>query len=140
MASNMADKGEGNRWDLKNVAGGLIDIEFIAQTLQLLHGGAQPQALDTNTGLALDKLAAAGVLSRGDHRALLQAWQLYTALSQVIRFCVGGNLDPAKASDAGKALLCRIGDCEDFEELSSMIAVTQDKTRAIFRKLIVKAA
>src|SRR5215831_2328499 len=31
------EKGDKERWDLKYVAGGLIDIEFIAQYLQLIH-------------------------------------------------------------------------------------------------------
>ena len=133
------EKGEANRWDLKNAAGGLIDIEFIAQTLQLLHGHARPQALDTNTASALDKLAEAGVVAAADHAVLIEAWRRYTGLSQVIRVCVGGNLDPAKASEAGKALLCRVAGCTDFDELESLVARTQDKTRAVFRRLIGRA-
>src|SRR4029077_7996426 len=35
-----AEKGEGARWDLKYAAGGLIDLEFIAQFLQLAHAAA----------------------------------------------------------------------------------------------------
>ena len=31
------EKGDGERWDLKYAAGGLVDIEFIAQYLQLVH-------------------------------------------------------------------------------------------------------
>src|SRR5581483_11829185 len=37
------------RWDLKYARGGLIDIEFLAQTLQLAHAHAAPGILDTNT-------------------------------------------------------------------------------------------
>ena len=32
------EKGDKERWDLKYVVGGLVDIEFIAQYLQLIHG------------------------------------------------------------------------------------------------------
>ena len=39
--------------------GGLVDIEFIAQTLQLVHGPVRPDVLDTNTIAALEKLRAA---------------------------------------------------------------------------------
>ncbi len=31
------EKGEDDRWDLKYVKGGLVDIEFIAQYLSLVH-------------------------------------------------------------------------------------------------------
>ena len=35
-----AEKGDADRWDLKYAAGGLVDIEFIAQYLQLVHAAA----------------------------------------------------------------------------------------------------
>ncbi|MFX7052345.1 hypothetical protein ABTH91_20120, partial [Acinetobacter baumannii] len=43
------DKGDSDRWDLKYVRGGLIDIEFVAQALQLVHAHKHPEILDTNT-------------------------------------------------------------------------------------------
>ena len=45
--------------DVKRVRGGLVEIEFIAQTLQLLNGERDPGILDVNTARALEKLAAA---------------------------------------------------------------------------------
>ncbi|CAM5769987.1 glutamate-ammonia-ligase adenylyltransferase [Labrys miyagiensis] len=131
-----SEKGGRGNWDLKNAPGGLVDIEFVAQTLQLLHAADHPQMLDTNTGRALDKAAAVGVLGKTAHARLSEAWRLYTALSQVIRFCVGGNLDPEKTSEAGKALLCRVAECGDFDELNQLVAVTQTRIREIFREVI----
>jgi [glutamine synthetase] adenylyltransferase / [glutamine synthetase]-adenylyl-L-tyrosine phosphorylase len=130
------EKGGRGAWDLKNAPGGLVDIEFIAQTLQLLHAADHPQMLDTNTGRALDKALEAGVLATAAHVRLSEAWRLYTALSQVIRFCVGGNLDPDKTSEAGKALLCKVAECADFDELNAVVALTQTKVREIFRQVI----
>ena len=37
------EKGDGNPWDLKYAAGALVDIEFIAQYLQLVHAEAAPE-------------------------------------------------------------------------------------------------
>ena len=48
-------------WDMKHAPGGLIDIEFIVQTLQLCHAPADAGVLDQNTIAALQKLEAAGV-------------------------------------------------------------------------------
>ena len=47
-----------NRWDLKFAPGGLVDIEFIAQALQLQHAHAHPDVLQTNTIAALAALGA----------------------------------------------------------------------------------
>ena len=58
------DKGSAEVWDLKNVRGGLIDLEFIAQFLQLVSAAEHPEVLDQNTELALTKLSAAGRVSR----------------------------------------------------------------------------
>ena len=52
-------------WDLKYAPGGLVDIEFIAQTLQLVHAPARPDVLDTNTVAALHKLQGGGLSGAG---------------------------------------------------------------------------
>ena len=131
-----SEKGGRGPWDLKNARGGLVDIEFIAQTLQLLHAAEHPAMLDANTGRALDKALEAGVLAKTAHRRLIEAWRLYTALSQVIRFCVGGNLDPDKTSETGKILLSRVAECSDFDELNAVIGVTQTQVRDIFKQVV----
>jgi glutamate-ammonia-ligase adenylyltransferase len=40
-----ADKGTDNIWNLKQVRGGLVDLEFIAQYLQLVSASAHPEVL-----------------------------------------------------------------------------------------------
>ena len=45
------------------IRGGLVDIEFIAQYLQLLHAHAHPDVLSPNTRDALVRLCEAGVLA-----------------------------------------------------------------------------
>ena len=74
MRDKMAAQYPGrNGWDLKYAPGGLMDIEFIAQALQLIHAPAHPAILDTNTIAALDKMAAAGFLEGADARLLIEA-------------------------------------------------------------------
>ena len=57
------EKGTDDIWDLKQVRGGLVDLEFIAQHLQLVHAADNPSVLDQNTVGAYQKLQAAGYLS-----------------------------------------------------------------------------
>ncbi len=49
-------------WDLKFVRGGLVDIEFVTEFLQLLHAWEAPEILDPNTISALGQLRGAGFL------------------------------------------------------------------------------
>src|SRR4029079_17114335 len=91
------DKGEANRWDLKYAAGGLIDIEFIAQYLQLVHAAVAPRILDTSTARVLDKAWRLGILATEDAEVLRPAVRLYHDLTQVLRLCLSGPFDPKTA-------------------------------------------
>src|SRR5439155_21289394 len=56
------EKGEDDVWDLKLAAGGLVDIDFIAQYLQLVHAAEKPEILSVSTLQVLDNAARPGVL------------------------------------------------------------------------------
>ncbi|MEM7443225.1 MAG: bifunctional [glutamine synthetase] adenylyltransferase/[glutamine synthetase]-adenylyl-L-tyrosine phosphorylase [Pseudomonadota bacterium] len=64
-------------WVVKYARGGLIDIEFIAQCLQLRHAAERPEVLYTNTASALTHLGVAGLLPEATVDALVTT----------IRFC-----------------------------------------------------
>src|SRR3954468_5141241 len=84
------EKGEDTRWDLKYAAGGLIDLEFIAQYLQLVHAATKPEILDTNTARVLDRAWRLGLLSAEDADVLRPAARLYHNLTQILRLCLPG--------------------------------------------------
>jgi glutamate-ammonia-ligase adenylyltransferase len=59
------------RLSVKYGRGGLVDVEFIAQALQLAHGHARPEVRRARTSAALAALARAGALAP-EHAARLQ--------------------------------------------------------------------
>jgi [glutamine synthetase] adenylyltransferase / [glutamine synthetase]-adenylyl-L-tyrosine phosphorylase len=61
-------------FNLKLGAGGIRDVEFVAQALQLLHGGRIPQVRGRSTQGALTALAQVGVLPRATCEALRAAY------------------------------------------------------------------
>jgi glutamate-ammonia-ligase adenylyltransferase len=133
------EKGDANPWDLKYSAGGLVDIEFIAQYLQLVHAAALPEILDTSTARMLDKAARLGVLAPEDAAVLRPAVRLFHDLTQVLRLCLPGTLD-AKAAGAGVlALLARAADLPDFPALAAHVAETQRQVRECFVRILGKA-
>jgi len=121
-----------NRWDLKFAPGGLVDIEFIAQALQLCAARKHPEVLHTNTLEALRKLEAAGALPRDHALTLRDAAVLEHALTQVLRIALDGTLEPAQATPGLKALLARAGGFADFEILEARLVMLQQNVRAIF--------
>ncbi len=134
------EKGDRERWDIKYAAGGLVDIEFIAQYLQLVHAHALPGILDTSTARVLDKAWALRLLRVEEAEVLRSAVQLYQNLTQILRLCLSGPFD-AKTAGAGLLrLLARAGDVPDFATLDATLIETQGKVRACFERILAKGS
>ena len=139
------EKGEGDRWDIKHAAGGLIDIEFIAQFLQLLHAAEKPEILDTATARVLDKAWRLGVLPTEDAEVLRNAVRLYHDLTQLLRLCLPGPFDPKSAADKRAdptliGLLTRAADVPDWSTLDTFLAETEAKVRRCFTRILGQAS
>ena len=130
------EKGEDARWDLKYAAGGLVDLEFIAQYLQLVHAAEKPEILDTTTARVLDKAWRLGLLSAEDADVLRPAARLYHNLTQILRLCLPGPFDPKTAGAGLLGLLCRAADLPNFATLDAHLAETQQKVRASFNRIL----
>jgi len=133
------EKGDADPWDLKYAAGALVDIEFIAQYLQLAHAGATPEILDTSTARVLEKAARLGVLAPEDASVLRPAVRLYHDLTQILRLCLSGPFDPATASVGVLGLLARAADLPDFPALQAHVEETQRQVRECFVRILGKA-
>jgi [glutamine synthetase] adenylyltransferase / [glutamine synthetase]-adenylyl-L-tyrosine phosphorylase len=126
------EKSDRNRWDLKYAAGGLVDLEFIAQYLQLVHANRRPEILDTSTAGALDKAWQLKVLPVEEAEILRPAVQFYQDLTQILRLCLTGPFDPKTAGPGLLRLLVRAADVPDFATLDATLIETQAKVRASF--------
>ncbi len=135
-AAIATEKGDQERWNLKYVAGGLTDIEFIAQYLQLVHAADIPAILDTSTIRALDKAARHGVLKTEDAEVLRPAARLYQDLTQILRLCLTGPFDPAAAGQGLIGLLTRAADVPDIATLEAHLADTQERVRQSFIRIL----
>src|SRR5207245_8940404 len=62
----------GGRYNSKLGRGGLVDVEFAVQFLQLVHGAEHPTVRSASTPQALSELLEAGLLAPQDHRPLLR--------------------------------------------------------------------
>ena len=131
-----AEKGEAERWDLKYAAGGLTDIEFIAQYLQLVHAAAHPEILDPSTARVLERATRLGLLSAEDSEVLRPAVQLYQNLSQILRLCLSGPFDPKETDPGLLRLLARAADLPDFATLDAYVSETQARVRKRFEVLL----
>ena len=124
-----------NEWDVKYIDGGLVDVEFIAQYLQLAHGH-EDGVFDTNTGAALARLAEAGVVAGDSARMLAQAGKLWRTIQGMLRFASDGAFDEDGASEGLKAALVEAAEMEDSPALKRQMVNTAREVRAAFIGLI----
>ncbi|HEY1412670.1 MAG TPA: bifunctional [glutamine synthetase] adenylyltransferase/[glutamine synthetase]-adenylyl-L-tyrosine phosphorylase, partial [Rhodopila sp.] len=76
-------------WDMKLRAGGLIDIEFIAQVLQLMHARDKGFRRSQTTRVALQRLGAIGAIDAADVDTLIAAERLWRTIQGLLRMTVG---------------------------------------------------
>jgi glutamate-ammonia-ligase adenylyltransferase len=130
------EKGEDDIWNLKLAAGGLVDIDFIAQYLQLVHASEKPEILSVSTLQVLDNAARLGVLPQSDAEILRSAARLYHDLTQIIRLCVTGKFNPETSGDNLLHVMARAGDTPDFSTLEARVRETQGEVRRVFLALV----
>ena len=134
------EKGDTDAWDLKYVAGGLIDIEFLAQYLQLVHAAGAPEILDVSTARVLDKAARAKILKPEDAEVLRPAVRAYHDLTQILRLCLPGAFEPKTASAGVLGLLTRAADLPDFPALQAHLAEMERQVRECFVRILGASA
>ena len=130
------EKGEDDVWDLKYAAGGTVDIDFIAQYLQLVHAADRPDILNVSTSAVIDNAARLGVLASSDAEVLRSAARLYHDLTQIIRLCVSGKFNPATAGEDLLRVMARAGDTPDFSALQARLRETQAEVRRVFTAVV----
>ena len=130
------EKGEDDVWDLKLAAGGLVDIDFIAQYLQLVQAATKPEILSVSTLQVLDNAARLGVLPQSEAEILRSATRLYHDLTQILRLCVTGKFNPETAGENLQRVMARAGDTPDFSTLEARLRETQAEVRRVFRELV----
>lgn len=82
--------------------GGLVDVEYLVQGLQIMHGATNPHLRSPNTREAIVALAEAGILSPDDYTHLRKAYTFLRWLIDSLRVVAGNARDlviPPEASE-----------------------------------------
>ncbi|MDP6841176.1 MAG: bifunctional [glutamine synthetase] adenylyltransferase/[glutamine synthetase]-adenylyl-L-tyrosine phosphorylase [Rhodospirillales bacterium] len=128
-------------WEVKHIRGGLVDIEFIAQYLQLRHAGQFPNILSTNTLQALSRLEISGLIEAGDGGTLRDALALWQAIQGMLRLTLSEAADTSREMpEALKRALARAAGAPDFESLQAQMRRTADQVYKLFESIIPATA
>lgn len=110
----------GGKFNLKYSPGGLVDIEYLVQGLQISHGKDRPDLRQTNTREALAALADAGILTSEDATKLRKAHTFLRWLIDSMRVVRGNARDvtmPVEGSEEYAFLARRMQYGADVERL-----------------------
>jgi len=129
--------------DLKRGKGALVDIEFLVQYLQLVHGPAFPPLRQTNTKEALQALLKFKKILPADGDVLLKAYDFFSRMANCVRVVHGlsANRLPSKPEELQKLALrvpyqdqpgrgARAQLMDDYKTYTQQV-------RGIFEKLVV---
>lgn len=97
----------GNGFDVKNGDGGIREIEFFTQALQLIHGGKRPALRRRGTLRALDALLFAGLVSDEEHHMLYRAYRWLRHAEHVLQLEGGLQTQTIPNDPAARALFAR---------------------------------
>ncbi|MFD1627309.1 bifunctional [glutamine synthetase] adenylyltransferase/[glutamine synthetase]-adenylyl-L-tyrosine phosphorylase [Azospirillum griseum] len=138
--------GTKNPWNIKYARGGLIDIEFTAQYLQLRHGHERPEILHIGTAKALRNAARTGALDPAIAAELESTLRLWRRVQGFLRLTTAGVLDPDQVSPTLLAGLARAAFPDrdpatvDFAELDTTIRSIAARAHAHYVALVEEPA
>jgi glutamate-ammonia-ligase adenylyltransferase len=92
-------------WDVKLRLGGQIEVEFIAQVLQLAAMPARPAVRSQTTRIALHRLEAAGLLPPADAALLIRADLVWRTVQGMLRITLGKPVPKEPPEASARALL-----------------------------------
>lgn len=125
-------------WDIKRSRGGLIELEFMAQFLQLLHAHARPDVLRTNTVDAFEALLGAGFLDAAQAARLLEAARLFHRLTQVLRLCLGGTFEPDQALPGLNRAIAQAAQVPDVRIAEDLLREHEQAIAGLFDQIVGK--
>ncbi len=116
------------RYHVKLGRGGLVDVEFLAQALQLVHGAAHPGARRASTTAALAGLARAGALAPVTAGALAGHYRFLRRVSTALRL-LGAR--PTDTLELAGPMPARVGTALGFPSRDAFLAAYRERTTAV---------
>jgi glutamate-ammonia-ligase adenylyltransferase len=108
VESERLPRGADRTMHLKLGPGGLADVEWTAQLIQLRHGHAVPELRTTQTRRALDAAVEAELLAPADRDVLVEAWNMANSFRNALVLVSGRPSDVLPTDVRTLAALSRV--------------------------------
>ena len=122
-------------YHLKLGRGGMSDVEFVTQLLQLQHGGTEKSLRVTGTLGALSALRDSGVLTSNDYAALSDAYSFLTRVRLRLHLQTGRIADSLPTDRAALGRLATSLGYDRATELRDTYRKMTRRSRQVFERL-----
>ena len=120
---------------LKLGPGGLADVEWVAQLIQLRHAHAEPSLRTTRTVAALSAAGAAGLMPASDAQTLTIAWQFASRIRNAVMLVRGRASDTLPTSPADLAVVAQVLGFDGAQDLTQDWRRAARQARAVMERL-----
>ena len=122
--------------NIKLMAGGIRDIEFVAQTLQLINGGSNPAVRESNTLRALAALEEHRLLTKQEHGTLREAYTLYRTIEHRLQMMLNTQTHTLPRDVHAFEVLARRTGLSGAAELRRTLEANLGAVRKIFAQVL----
>jgi len=126
----------GPGYDLKRGRGGIREVEFFAQTHQLIHGGRNPALRLRGTRATLDALATAGIIAPDDAAMLGRSYDRLRTLEHRLQMVADQQTHSLPADPAALDNVARLDGLADGPALVAELAQISERVGSRFDALI----
>ncbi|MEY4160494.1 MAG: hypothetical protein RLZZ136_1115 [Pseudomonadota bacterium] len=139
-ASHEGAERPGPGFDVKKGRGGIREIEFYAQTHQLIHGGRNPALRLRGTRATLDALAAAGIIPADDARLLGESYDRLRTIEHRLQMVADQQTHSLPDNPQALDSVARLDGLKDGKTLVKELAAITDAVGARYDGLIAANA
>ncbi len=122
-------------WDAKLRAGGLLEVEFCAQALQVLHA-RQRGVLHPTTRTSLAALARIGALTEADAALLIGADRIWRTVQGLLRIMLGRTIPEQLPPPVAERVACATGLPAEERALARRLDEVAAGVREVFSRNI----
>lgn len=130
----------GRAFDVKLGPGGIREIEFIAQALQLAHGGADRWLRVPHTLISISRLADRGHLSEDERSHLSNAYDFLRRLEHILQMEHGLQTHSVQEDVAKRGLISAKMGCSDRREFESALSAHTGNVHSTFLRVFGREA
>jgi glutamate-ammonia-ligase adenylyltransferase len=122
--------------DLKRGAGGIRDVEFLTQVLQMIHGGKHASVRTLQTCESINELAAVGALAPKDAKTLCEGYRFLRQLEHRCQLVGDVQTHSVPESEDGRRVLARSMGIPTWAALKDKLDRHRSRIRSLYDDLL----